>query len=272
MSNATQAVTEGVVGPNDDTVTVLLADDLDGLTPVEELPDPEEKPETSEQIVPAIPGTEGLHFSMESFGPDLGLDKQVKACEEQPAVTGQLPPPMVSRTPDEKEGRDRITVVLGPLERTQYLGIVISLIDSASENDVVDISIIGNPGGQAGTMSQRSLLAAIHSCKGHVITRAGILTTVGDVAMWLSGKELRIPRKMGAIFMRQPVSGYMGDTADFESKLQDFKDSMKEFGDYIEARGLFQKEELDQMYQHRSLLVLFGDKLQERLKNLKQVD
>ena len=121
-------------------------------------------------------------------------------------------------------------------------------------------------------MSQRSLLAAIHSCKGHVITRAGILTTVGDVAMWLSGKELRIPRKMGAIFMRQPVSGYMGDTADFESKLQDFKDSMKEFGDYIEARGLFQKEELDQMYQHRSLLVLFGDKLQERLKNLKQVD
>lgn len=278
MSNTTKAVTDGVVGPKDESelVVSLMGDDLDNLTPVEELPEGKEDEPSLEN--PVVESTEGLlpgcKFKLGDESLESLIEKSIqnaKACNEEGQCQGGRPPcpPCVSRVMDTDE-KARITILLGPLERTTYLGIVIGLIDSASENDVVDLTVVGSPSGQAGTMSQRSILAAISRCKGHVITRAGALTTVGDVAIWLSGKEVRIP-KMGLILMRQPVSGFVGDTADFESKLNDYKESMKEFGDFIVERGLFSQEEVDKMYTNRAILSSFGDDLRKRVANLKPV-
>lgn len=259
MSNNTKVTdTAGVVGPDESPETILMGEDLTALTPVEETAN---APEGS---------TEGLgsrfHFSLEGLDPKVA---DVIACDNE-CEGGRPMPPCVSRVID-AEGKQKITIILDMNERKNYIGLVIGLINSASENDVVDITVMSSVSGQAGTMSQRSILSAIDRCKGTVITRAGALTTVGDVAIWLSGDEPRCA-KMSSIFMRQPVSGYFGDTADFESKLNDYRESMKEFCDFIVERGLFSQEELDKMYSTRGILSLFGDELQSRVKALKTVE
>jgi len=209
-----------------------------------------------------------FHGSLEAFFESV-IEERGKVVAG-PDCGGQVPArPCVSRVID-AEGVARICIILGPHERSEFLPLVLSLIDSASEKDVVDLTIVSNVSGEAGTISQRSILSAIDRCKGTVITRAGTLTTVGDVVIWLAGDKLMIP-KIGAIFMRQPIAAYIGDTVDYERKLKDFRDSLKEFSDYIVQRGLFTQEEIDRMYGNCGLLSLFGSELQNRVASLKEV-
>ena len=93
---------------------------------------------------------------------------------------------------------------------------------------------------------------------------------MGDVVIWLAGDKPLMSR-ISAVFMRQPIAGYIGDTVDYERKLKDFRESLKEFSDYIVERGLFSNEEIDKMYNNCGLLALYGDELQKRISSLKPV-
>lgn len=251
MSNRTTSA--GLGKESEEPEVSLIGDDV-GLQSIDAL-DPAEESQHS-----------FFHGSLEAFFQSVIDDRgKVSAgpmcCEQVPAR------PCVSRVID-AEGNARICIILGPHERSEFLPLVLGLIDSASEKDVVDLTVVSNVSGEAGTISQRSILSAIDRCKGTVITRAGSLTTMGDVVIWLSGDKPIIPR-IGAIFMRQPIAGYCGDTADYERKLKDFRESLKEFSDFIVERGLFTQEEIDTMYNSCGLLALYGDELRKRLASLK---
>lgn len=179
------------------------------------------------------------------------------------------PPPCVSRVNDPNGGA-RIHIVLGTPERTKWLSVVIGLIDSASENDKIDITIVDSCVG-SDTYSCRSLLSSIDRCKAHVITHAGALTSLGDIALWLSGDELRYSKKMSATFARQQLTGFYGDIRDFVGKSDDAALSFREYSNYISSRGLFTKAELSQMFETRGILALWGKELEARVANLKEV-
>ena len=251
MSTTTQENKSSVVDGLDEDHTVNLNGDLPELQPVVDPEKPEETP-----------------VSTESWKVTDQSPKSVKDCCVMGAGGGPRRP-AISRVID-NEGHAKVTIILGANERYNHLATVLSLIDSASENDVVDITLVGDIGCGDGTIEQRSLLSAIERCPAHVITRAGMLASVGDVAIWLSGDEPRMS-PIGAIFLRQPQSGFWGDTADYESQLSDYLASLREFSEFIVGRGLITKEEMDTMYKTRGIIGLFGPALRDRISKLQAI-
>ena len=234
------------VGHDDDQhVTVLIGEDLSELKNVDELEDGQ----------PSV--------STESLGAQV-VATECATCEPRNEY-----PPCVSRVID-ADGNARISIVLGQPERTKWLATVIGLLDSASENDQVDITIVDCPRCDD-LYSHRSLLSSIDRCRANVITHAGCLSNIGDIALWLAGDELRWSKKMTAIFTRQQFAGYGGDIRDLVGKSKDAEFSFKEYRDYISKRGLFTRAELDTMYETRGMLTLFRDVLEARVTGLKQV-
>ena len=236
---------------DDDQTSVLFGEDLTALKEVGTLEDGQPSAATESLTV------EGLEQK----------DKKVTACAEHSC--GQVAPPCMSRVIDD-QGNARIHIVLGMPERNKWLGQIIGLIDSASENDVVDITI--DACGCDSGYSNRSLLSAVERCKGTVITHAGFLTSVADVALWLAGDVLKWSKHMTAIMMRQQVFGYGGDVRDFVAKAEDAKTNFQEFSAYISERGLFTAAELSKMYETRGMLSLSGQELDARMAKLKHVD
>lgn len=259
MSTSTLNKTE--VGLGDTYENLIIGEGLSQLKSVDDLPDDVE-PGTGDQ-------TQKPEASTESFEVNLHTES-VKAECPQHGEGGGVPRPAVSRVID-AEGHARITILFGYVERFHHLGFITGLIDAATENDVVDLTIASRPGAKEGTIEMRSMLSAIDRCQAHVITRAGALTTFGEVALWLSGDERRMS-KMGCVMVRQPAAGYVGDIADYEHHLKAVKQSLKEYTDYIAATGLFTKEELKTAIEKRSILHLSYDELFERIKTLKNVD
>ena len=238
------------VGHDDDQhVTVLMGEDLTALKDIDDLEDGQ--PSSA---------VESLEAKVVSDG---------EGCCQQ-GHQGCYPPCICRVMTDETTGSNRISIVFGNLERTKYLALVVGLFDSASEKDRIDLTIcdggIGND-----VYSHRSLLSAIERCRATVITHAGFLSSLGDVAIWLSGDEIHWSKHMTAILVRQQIYGYGGDIRDLVGKGKDAEDSFKEYRNYIAGRGLFTKQELDQMYETRGLLALSGRTLEARLANLKQV-
>lgn len=254
-NKTTESVTDPSAGHHDeDQPSILFGEDLTSLQEVGALEDGQ----------PSA-ATEGLELQ----GLNQQVDNKVTGCVCHPGA-GNIPPPCMSRVIDEQTKQARITVVLGAAERRVWLGQIIGLIDSASENDVIDITI--DACGHDSVYDNRSLLSAIERCKGTVITHAGFLTTLGDVALWLAGDELKWSKHMTAIMIRQQVYGYGGDVRDFVSKADDAYTNFKEFSSYISQRGLFTAKELDTMYETRGMLSLHGRELYARMASLKQVD
>lgn len=200
---------------------------------------------------------------------NLGAAVPVADCCEQ----GQYPnrfPMCASRVIDAETGAARINIILGIPERTKWLANIIGLIDSASEKDVVDITIDACPMTN-NVYGIRSLLSAVERCRATVITHAGALETLGDIALWLSGDVIKWSKHMTAFFVRQQGFGYSGDIRDFVGKAEDACASFKEFRDYIAARGLFTEMEMNNMFETRGMLSLFGRELEARMNSLKQV-
>jgi len=240
------------VGHDDDQhASVLFGEDLSALKEVSELEDGQ--PEGATENL-----TQGIN-------PKAGVSASCGCGGE-----GSVPPPAVSRVID-ADGKATIKIILGPPERNKWLAHVIGLIDSASEKDVVDITIVPNVSGICDTLSHRSLLSAIDRCPASVITRASILSTIGDVVLWLSGDHLQYSKKMTGIFVRQPLAGYGGDIADLSQKGDDAIGAWKEYSEYVAARNLFTKQELNHMFETRGMLSLHGQELEARMANLKQV-
>jgi len=245
--NATlvKAQQEPTAGHDDDQHEItLIGDDLTALKEISELEDGQ--PSAS---------TEGL-------APQAAV---TDCCEPG---QGPRPAPMcVSRVID-ADNAQRIHVVLGFAERTKWLATVIGIMDSASEKDTIDITINDCPMVD-NVYSTRSLLSAIDRCRATVITHAGALTSLGDIALWLSGDQLKWSKHMSVVFVRQQGFGFGGDIRDYVGKAKDAYDSFREFRDFIAARGLFTGEEIDKMYETRGMLSLFGRELEARINGLK---
>ena len=248
------SVTEKSVGHDDDQhESVLFGEDLGALTKIDDLEDGQPSGATEN----LISKTDIKDTSSVTAGPE---------CEECIQKF-----PNVSRVIDEETGVAHIHIVLGPLEKSKYLATIVGLLDSTSEKDTVDITVCANMFGVCDTYSNRSLLSAIDRCKASVTTHAGALTTISDVAVWLSGDVLKYSKKMSFIMIRQPLTGFEGDIADYESKVARAKESWKEFSGYVAARNLFTKSELATMYDSRGMLFLSGKELEARVAGLKEV-
>ncbi len=226
----------------------------DPLTPVEDLPR-----ESKEKELRPEASTEGFHSGISNNDP-----KDCSSCGTPNWVLQR--PPCVSRIID-KSGRKLISIILGSYERVApALPIVTGIIDSATERDVVDITLV-DCNVNARLVRARSILSAITRCRGHVIVRAGMIHQMDDLAIWLSAKERRLS-PIGCIFLNQPEVGFIGDGADYETNTTDLKEVFEEYRDFIAEKGIFTKEELDQMYEERKELALFGEELQKRMSHL----
>ena len=251
-AEAKPSVSEPSVGHDDDQHDVVLSgDDLSMLKKISDLDAGQPEGSTENIQVKIQPTAGGV-----TAGPE---------CEE---CLQKLP--NVSRVYDEDSGVAHINIVLGGLERTKWLATIVGLLDSASEKDTVDLTVCANCYGICDTYSHRSILSALDRCKASVTTHAGALTTIGDVAVWLSGDVLKYSKKMSFIMIRQPLTGFEGDIADYESKVAGAKESWKEFSSYVAARGLFTKSELTTMYETRGQLFLYGKELEARVAGLKE--
>lgn len=236
-------------GHDDDQHEItLIGDDLSALKEVSELEDGQPSAST-ESLAAAAP---------------------VADCGDQGQCCGRFPM-CASRVIDEQTGVAKINIILGIPERTKWLATIVGLIDSASEKDVIDITIDPCPMTN-NVYGIRSLLSAVERCRATVITHAGALETLGDIALWLSGDVQKWSKHMTAIFVRQQGFGYAGDIRDFVGKAEDACASFKEFRDYIAARGLFTEMEMNTMFETRGMLSLFGRELEARMNGLKQVN
>ncbi len=185
------------------------------------------------------------------------------AAGDKPQENGmRVPPPCVSRTID-ANGVAYLRIILTD-DFYKYSGILIGLIDSATENDTVELTIDAESSKFDNNTSIRSFLSAIDRCKAKVITRAGTLCSMSRVALWLAGDECQIS-PCGWICLKQTSGGAIGDVADVESKVQEVKASWEEFKSFIAKRGLFTVEELDKLYVSRGLLTLYGETLRKRV-------
>ena len=187
-------------------------------------------------------------------------------CERRPALASKVIDP---------DGNTRITILYDGNRSTGggETGMFTGLIDAAAENDIVDITIMTTlfdfAAPKCNIFATLSLMSAIRRCKAkRIITRAGCLCSIGDCALWLSGTE-RHMSPMGWVAVKQPTAMTGGTMKDVEFRVEDMKDQLKVFTDYIVDKGLLTADEVTRMYEEQAIIGLSYDTLQERLKSLK---
>lgn len=182
-------------------------------------------------------------------------------------------PPLVSKVID-ANGHAYISILWDghPFTGGGNSGVVVGLLNAASENDVVDITIMTalHNFNQTTTniFSTLSLLNAIQQCKAKVITRIGCFTSIGDCAMWLSGDDRRVS-PMAWLAVRQPRMNAGGTMRDVEFRIEDIKVQFKSITDFIVEKGLLTQEEIDRMYDDQAMIGMSYDELDARLQALK---
>lgn len=200
--------------------------------------------------------------STESLNSEVNGFDELRATDQPPQQQQKVPPPCVSRTID--ANGVTYTRIIFTDDFYKYTGILVGLIDSATENDTVELTIDADTGKTDNNSAIRAFLSAIDRCKAKVITRAGTLCSMSRVALWLSGDECQMS-PCGWICLKQTSGFAMGDVADVEAKVLEVKTSWEEFKSFIAKRGLFTIEELDKLYVSRGLLTLYGETLRERV-------
>lgn len=222
---------------------------------------------------PAHAGKAEVTAAFESLIPDLPNQNpkaEGEGCGEMPKR-----PPLASKVIDE-DGHAYITIVYdgNPNSGGGDTGMFCGLMDAATANDIVDITIITTlydfamP--KSNIFSVRPLLSAMKRCKAKIITRVGCLCSVGDCAVWLSGDDRRIS-PMGWLAVRQPTACCGGTMKDAEFRVEDFKSQFKELTDYVVSTGLITAEEVTRMMEDQAIIACSYDELAERIKNLKEV-
>lgn len=196
----------------------------------------------------------------------------VTAEGEQPGAQGKRPP-LVSKVID-AEGHARITImydssrVTGGGDMATFVG----LIDAAEANDVVDLTVMTslahlNDGGPS-LLDTINLLSAINRCKAHVVTRAGCLSSLSDIAVWLSGDE-RHMSPMGWVVVRQPSTGFAGSVTDMGDRDEANKAQIKQFTDFIVKTGFLTDAEIKRIIDDQDVVGFSYDELDARIKALK---
>lgn len=183
-------------------------------------------------------------------------------------------PPLVSRVIDPADGHSEIRIIYdaNPFTGGGDMGVICGIINAAAENDVVDITIakclhdFAHP--RSNLLNTRAILNAIETCKGKVITRIGTVTSVDDLAVWLSGKE-RHMSPMGWICIRQPEVFTCGSACDMEDRVAEIKNQLQEFVDFIVSKGWFSQEEFDKLYNEQTTLSMTFDDIAEKMSESK---
>lgn len=204
-----------------------------------------------------------------------GLDPKAKVLAgENGACECEKRPPLVSKVID-SSGSAYISILYDghPFTGGGEMGVITGLLDSASEKDVVDITIatalqnFNQP--TTNIFKTLSLLSSIKKCKAKVITRIGCFTSFDDCAIWLSGADRRVS-PMAWLAVRQPRMAISGATLDAEFRVEDVKIQMKTLTDFIVDKGLLTQEEVDKIYNEQAIVGMSYDKLFERIESLKE--
>lgn len=215
---------------------------------------------------------ETISAAFESFNAELPKDQNPKANDGEGCHCGRRPA-LASKVID-ANGNAYITILYDGNQTTGGgdTGTFVGLINAATANDVVDITIATSlyqfVSPTCNIFATLSLLSAIRKCKAKVITRAGCLCSVGDCAVWLSGKDRRMS-PMGWLAVRQPAACGGGTLKDAEFRSEDFGAQLKVFTDYIVGKGLLTAEEVTRMYEDQAMIGLSYDELDSRIKALK---
>lgn len=182
--------------------------------------------------------------------------------------------PLVSKVIDKESGSARITIIFDGLNETggNDVGMICSLINNATANDVVDLTLATYSlqfGGSTSNMfGILSLINAMCSCKAKTITRAGCLMSISDCAIWLTGKDRRMG-PMGWLAVRQPSGCGGGTLQDTVFRVEDVLVQVKTLTDFIVSKGLLTEEEVKLLFEEQAMISLSYDELNERLASLK---
>ena len=182
--------------------------------------------------------------------------------------------PLVSKVIDKETGAARITIIFDGLTETggNDIGVICSLINNATANDIVDLTIATYSLQFGGTTSNMfgilSLLNAMRGCKAKTITRAGCLMSISDCAIWLTGKDRRMG-PMGWLAVRQPAGCGGGTLQDTVFRVEDVLVQVKTLTDFIVSKGLLTEEEVKLLFEEQAMISLSYDDLNARLSNLK---
>lgn len=204
-----------------------------------------------------------------------GLDPKSKVTAgENGACECEKRPPLVSKVID-ANGSAYISILYDghPYTGGGEMGVITGLLDSASEKDVVDITIatalqnFNQP--TTNVFKTLSLLSSIRNCKAKVITRIGCFASFDDCAIWLSGTDRRVS-PMAWLAVRQPRFAMTGTTLDAEFRVEDVKIQIKTMTDFIVEKGLLTQEEVDKICNEQAMVGMSYDALFERIKSLKK--
>lgn len=251
-SASNENVVDVNVDRSEECEETIIGDDLSALTNVSDI-------QTHDDEVSSA--TEGLSMEMNGEGTD-NLFNAGGQCQED---SNKVPPPCVSRVFD-ADCRAYIRIIFTD-DYCRWSNVLVAILDSASENDIVEIVIDNGLSKSDQGIANRTFLSAINRCKAKVITCAGTLMTMSRVALWLSGDECRIS-PFGWICLKQIDGAACGDAADVIAKAKEVQETWIEFRDFIVQRGLFTQEELDAVFEHRGRCSLSGDELREKVTKI----
>lgn len=183
-------------------------------------------------------------------------------------------PALVSRVIDATDGHAEVTIVYdaNPFTGGGDLSTICAILNAAAENDVIDITIakclcdFAHP--RSSLFNSRALISAIDCCKGKVITRIGTVTSVDELAVWLSGDECHMS-PMGWICIRQTEYCGGGTLSDMADRSTVMKEQVQDFIDYVVGKGWFSNEEFEKLFEEQSVLSMAFDDIEKKMRGTK---
>lgn len=215
-------------------------------------------------------GQEELSVSLE----DLQISENKIKAEGEKGCCCEHRPPLCSKVIG-ADGSAKITILYDGSQVTggDSISMFRAMIDSAVESDVVDITIMTcfNNFARAANDTVRilSLLNSIKNCKAkRIITRAGLLGTIGDCALWLSGTERHVGPMMW--LMVKPYRMITeGSMRDIDERSDVMRANIELLGSICTDAGLLTEDEVKRLYDDECSVSLSYEDLTSRIDALK---
>lgn len=205
---------------------------------------------------------------------DLHITKDGLKAEGEKGCCCDRRPPLCSKVIDQ-DGHARITILYDGSNVTggDSISMFRGLIDAAVESDVIDITIMtcfnNFSRSSNDTVKILSLLNSIKNCKAkRIITRAGLLGTIGDCALWLSGTERHIG-PMTWLMVKPYRTITEGSMRDVSERSEVMRANIEMLGAICTEAGLLTEDEVKRLYDDECSVSLSYDDLKTRVSALK---
>ena len=170
-------------------------------------------------------------------------------------------PPTITSVQNAEGGVD-VTVQLvgeiGPL--TQFLELI-DVLDTATENDRIDI-MIDTPGGDVYTTQH--IVERMTSCKAQVTTIASGLVASAGTMIWFFGKNKRVDRWAQFMF-HCSLHGDWGKSLQIQENSENLVNFMKNLLMLMLEQGVIDGREYDAMIKDKADVTLSGSEMRKRL-------